>query len=208
MCQRYTDSVPLAPMVYAESFIAGDQLGESDLWYIFWAEHPRLLSWDEEAHKYVNKHPAWSDPHVTNRAAQFIIDIAQLRHHAGRKFLAYGEMMKPLTFKNDLPCIEGWWQQAGPGPEIKRLPAVMHSVWKAPDGTLGLVFANISNREQKVRFDMDLAAYGLPGASSYRLTELAKDGAAKLRRTTRENSLSMELALPALSGYILEIGAE
>jgi hypothetical protein len=69
---------------------------------------------------------------------------------AGKKFLLYGTMLrKPKTAK--ISYIPVNWHRGYSKRHWKiKLPVVMHSAWRAPDGSLGLVFYNITNKPQKI----------------------------------------------------------
>jgi len=192
---NYEEPVRVTPMALGESFTAGDQLGWFNTWPIFTPDHPR------------NMGIYWKDPEVTKKIVDFTVQIAQLRYHAGRKFLVYGEMQRPLVFDNKLPYLEGWWQKFRE-PEVRRLPAVMNSVWKAPDGTLGLVFCNISDNEHTVEFNLNLKDYNTPEAKKYSLVEREADGTEKVIKEFESTSFTEKVKMPPLTGYILEVRAE
>lgn len=196
---NYTESaVTVIPMLVGESFVAGDQLGQFNIWPIFTPDHPRQAV--------INVY--WKDPETTRRVADFVVQLVRLRYHAGQKFLVYGEMLKPLVFDDKLPLVEGWWQKFADQPEIKKFPAIMHSVWKAPDGTLGLVFVNIANNEQKTSFTIDLRDYGVADKKAYRLIERASDGTERIVETHTTASFKTQITVPALKGLILEVRPE
>jgi len=196
MVLNYKEPYKVMPMAIGESFIYGDQLGWFNIWPIFTPGHPR-----DELSVY------WEDEEARKNAVDFVRNIAQLRYHGGRKFLVYGEMLKPLTFKNELPQLEGWWQFGG-REGLRRLPAVMNSVWKAPDGTLGLVFCNITDNAHRVEFTLDLKKYGMPDAKSYVLIERNIDGTEKVVEKYDSAFFTRDIAMPALKGYILEVRPE
>ena len=96
----------LIPMLIGESFTTGDQLGWSNIWCAT-PGHPHP-DWTR-----VESYPPSSWKTIGGRMKKGVertAHIAQLRYQAGRKFLAYGEMLQPLSFENELPYIEGYWQ--------------------------------------------------------------------------------------------------
>ena len=192
---NYETPVKVTPMVIGESFTAGDQLGWFNTWPIFTPDHPR------------NMGVYWKDAEATKKVVGFTVHIAQLRYHGGRKFLVYGEMQRPLVFDNELPYLEGWWQKFKE-PEVRRLPAVMNSVWKAPDGTVGLVFCNISGDEQGVEFNMNLKDYNMPEAKRYLLVQHNVDGSEKVIEKYKSRSFKKNLTIKPLTGCILEVRPE
>ena len=192
---NYDEPVKVTPMVVGESFTAGDQLGWFNTWPIFTPGHPR------------NMGVYWKDPKATRRVADFTVHIVRLRYHAGRKFLVYGEMLKPLAFTNPLAHVKGWWQKFRKV-EIRSLPAVMHSVWKAPDGSLGIVLCNITHDEHVVKFRLDLRDYGMPEAQTYVLVERASHAVETTVATYRTRSFDTSVTMPPLRGRILELRAQ
>ena len=183
------------PMSLGESFTAGDQLGWFNHWPMFTPGHPR-----DELSIY------WEDLDLCKKYTDFTAHKAQLRYNAGQKFLVCGEMLKPLTFENELPYREGYWVREGLG--LRRLPAVMHSVWRASDGSLGLVFCNITDDEHGVEFKLNLEEYSIPKAKRYLLIEHNIDGSEEVIEKYETRSFKRKVTMPPLSGYILEVRPE
>lgn len=78
------------------------------------------------------------------------------------KYLVTGEMVEPPYFTNNPGTFTtpNWNGDAGDFV----LPVVLHSAWKAEDGTVGLVFANLSKDSTKsVSYKFNATAYGLTG---------------------------------------------
>jgi len=183
------------PMFAGESLIYGDQLGTFNVWPMFLPDHPRSelsMYWDDEAKRRKN--------------IDFLVHIARLKHNSGYKFLSLGEMRKPLTFSNQLPVQEAKQLPYFNGP--RRIPAVINAVWKAPDGTLGLVFCNVSESGQEVRYTIDVTEYGLPASAKYTLSELLEDGASRVLGTYEKPTFSRTETIPARRALLLEIKAE
>jgi len=182
------------PMPVGESFVNGDQLGWFNIWPMFFESHPR-----EELSIY------WRDQARRKRYIEFVVRIARIRHNAGFKFLVLGEMLEPLEIQNKLPEVRGNWGPAGRG--FRVMPAVIHSVWRAPDGTIGLVFCNISKSDQEVSYRFDGVRYNLPEGKKYVVTNLGVEGERVLGRydspvfTRKEEIASMD-------GLIVEIRPE
>ena len=79
-------------------------------------------------------------------------------------------MVEPPAFLNTVPTVTtpAWNVNAE---KERTFPGVLHSAWKAPDGTIGLVFANIAAKEQEVEYEFDAKRYGLPAGKNYLVTE-------------------------------------
>lgn len=183
------------PMFAGESLVHGDQLGPFNVWPMFLPSHPRT-----ELGKY------WEDEAKRKKNIDFLVHIARLKHNSGYKFLTLGEMRNPLIFSNELPILEVKQQDWPKGP--RRMPAVINAVWKAPDGTLGLVFCNVSESEQTVNYKIDLAEYGLPARGSYKVTELYENGATQMIGRYQESSFARVETIQARRGLLLEIRPE
>ena len=105
-------------------------------------------------------------------AIEYTTYLAKLRMGPAQKFVTYGEMMEPPRFLNNLPSVTTppWFKNSEKEP--RTFAAVLHSAWKAPDGTLGMVFANIADKEQEVEYEFDATRYGLPVGKKYVVTEM------------------------------------
>jgi hypothetical protein len=79
------------------------------------------------------------------------------RRKTAHEFLTYGEMLRPLDLKGDFPSIKTTWLTKHLLKEtaMVQLPSVMNSVWKAPDGKLGIILVNIDTVPHKVEFQLN-----------------------------------------------------
>jgi len=117
------------------SFINGDQLG----WFAIW----HLLIKPE-----YREELAW------------LRKLAHFRQKAAQKYLAFGELVRPPEIENALPTVSGDW-----GLGMVERPAVLRSAWKADDGSLGLVFCNISKESQRIVLRFNKEDYGFKADS-------------------------------------------
>ena len=189
------------PMPVGLSFVVGNQTGWHNNWHIFTQNHPRQL--DKEWFK--------NNEELRQKYVDFSIQTARLRYYAGKKFLAYGEMRKSLEYKHPMPHRKGIWQQLGRDKrnQHRSLPEVMNSTWKAADGSLGLVFCNISDsNDHTVEVDIDLDNYEMAKADRYVLLERLIDGSENIIQTYDKRKFSVELAIKPLTGRIYEIKTE
>jgi hypothetical protein len=107
----------------------------------------------------------WLDPNVIKDAVggPYVRRVARLRY-ALRDYLADGEMARPPQLAGDIPAVTADWQWSGEWPVTT--PALLSGAWRARDGRLALLFANVLEKEQSVELVFDGAAYGLkPGAA-------------------------------------------
>ena len=115
-------------------------------------------------------------------------------------------MREPLVFSNGMPVLEVKQQDWPKGQ--RRMPAVINAVWKAPDGTLGLVFCNVSESSQTVSYRIDLAEYGMPAHGKYTVRELQDNGASRGVGRNEESAFSRTETIPARRALLLEIEAK
>lgn len=74
-------------------------------------------------------------------------NATELRRGAGKPYLVYGQMQKPANLE-EIPIIN--WQYGGYDYEA---PAVFDCLWKAPDGRLGLILANWTDRPRRIKIN-------------------------------------------------------
>ena len=86
------------------------------------------------------------------KKAQFLRDLVWMRAKS-RKFLTYGEMLRPPRWEIPVPRVkaEKYFELGG---SIRSFlyDAVEMSLWKAPDGDIGVFIVNYSDKSQKVTF--------------------------------------------------------
>jgi hypothetical protein len=95
-------------------------------------------------------------------------------------------MVRPPKLENTLPEVSGWWWPWNPKQWTTRTvtrPAVIHSAWRASDGSIGIVFLNISERPQQIAFRFDGDQYGFAPDADLSITAL---GLNRDEKPTRE----------------------
>ena len=115
--------------------------------------------------------PGWTRIDIMDyapRIAGFIKRFMDARYRT-MKFLNVGDMMRPLEVAPSLPTVERTWRHCDTPDFV--LPVVYNSVWKAEDGAVGIVLANITDTPQTIAYRCDLAECGL-GDGPYRLTRV------------------------------------
>jgi hypothetical protein len=121
---------------------------------------------------YTTQPPGANDMAWLRRLAHFRVKVVH-------RYVGLGEMLRPPTIENDLPQISGWWWDWPEKPPwITRTvtrPAVLHSAWKASDGSVGIVFLNISEQPQQVAFHLQGVQYGFPAKADLAMTVLGLD---------------------------------
>ncbi len=95
------------------------------------------------------------DPKNREKAA-YLRDLAQHRL-AAAKFMHLGELLGELKPLNDVPEVEVTWGRGWGAKPVHqaRLPAVMATLWRAPDGQLAVAVTNWDDRPHLFRFRLD-----------------------------------------------------
>ncbi len=107
--------------------------------------------------------PSWTRIDILDyapRVAAFIKKTMNARYRT-LDYLNFGDMMRPLVVTTPLEKVTRIWR-LNDTPE-HTLPVVLNSVWKAPDGSLGIVLFNITDQPQTIDYRSDLAECGLKG---------------------------------------------
>lgn len=107
----------------------------------------------------------------------YLRQLVRLRH-AALKYVVYGEIMGELEPGNDVGTVTGPWHNWQGQSVPATLPAVMGTVWKGSDGTLGLLIANISDQLQRFDLDVDPSEFGPVAGEGdcLLLTDISKEG--------------------------------
>ncbi len=141
-------------------------------------------------------------------------DLAQAWHQVGRKFLAGGRgietalvtdfsqagkaavAVKAAPYKIGLKDVKGdkfFWQG----------PAVPGSTWEAIDGTIGLTFANVSDKDQKLSVQIDPAILKSKYNTIWQTWPLPARKIGKL-----DSKKVLDFTVPCDRGLILEIRSD
>lgn len=113
--------------------------------------------------------PGWTRLDIVQyspKVAEYIRSMMRARYR-NMKFLNTGQMMRPLTVTSELPTVTNIWTTCDT-PEVTQ-PVILNSTWKASDGTIGIVMANITDQPQTIQYRFDIAETGLAG-DQWRLT--------------------------------------
>ena len=100
---------------------------------VFRMKNAQMLAWGTQV--------GWLDDQMLGVRDQETAYFSRLARAfvAGRKWLLYGRMLRPGRVVGDVPTLTGEWH---PG-QTATMPAIVHSAWESPGGSLGLVFTNI-----------------------------------------------------------------
>jgi hypothetical protein len=150
----------------------------------------------------------WFDPNILNLEspeAKYLKSLCKtLEKEAVKKFLFFGEMLRPPKLEGDNPILSASWSENQKDTEM---PAVSHSAWKAEDGTLGLVFTNMDNSAHTISYIVDIKQYKLPQTKKYSVKIIDGVGAGKVK-SYNSGSIVRTEKMPARSVLVLEIKAD
>ncbi len=122
----------------------------------FFAEVARAVVWGLQPTVANLRTKHTTDPEFAELYA-FLVQTARF-YHAHRNFLFDGDMLNPgllKTGKVEVDFLSRFIFTAEGKQRVfrKAMPALLHSVWKAPDGPVGLVVANYSRENQDFTFE-------------------------------------------------------
>ena len=145
------------------------------------------------------------------KAANYLKRLGKARRSA-KKFLLYGEMLPPPKLEKELPTITAEWWATGSGavtfsPTVTS-PVVLYSAWRAPDGTIGLTFTNITETSQTVSYSLDLKEYGLAEKGEYTACRVESDGKLTKLSDYQSSNISRSETLEPYSALVLQIAGK
>lgn len=144
--------------------------------------------------------PGWMPIDLSPGRGGYLRDVARVRH-ARRQFFQFGELVGELKPRTDPGTTTGGWKNVkrdGSGATPVTLPAVMSTIWKSPDGDLGLAIANLSEEERSFSYKVKPSDYGvnLPEGGRWKLVQTNSDGESELPKTTQEELERVERLKP------------
>ena len=167
---KHTTGLPLV-MRNAQMFVWGEQLG----WF-----NPNVIDLPSEEAEYIK------------------LLAKTLTNESAKKYLFYGEMVRPFQLYGDYPTLEAKWSG---NQQDTKMPAVMHSVWKSEDGSLGLVFTNMDTTSYTVNYELNVGDYLIESSKDYILRSV--DG--KVIGEYNSSLINRTEKIPARSAIILEL---
>ena len=125
--------------------------------------------------------------------------VGYYKQPEARKFLVYGQLLRPLTFKEPavMPMLR--WSASGPNQAAGagKFPALMSGVFRSEDSDLGIFVVNASGDELSFRADLDPRSYGLAEGSSVDVSMIAPQGESEQVGTRTTPDLILNGSLPA-----------
>ena len=126
------------------------------------------------------------------KEAEFLRNLARCRRF-GHKYLLYGKFEGLLDLRGDNPHLKGEASGSFSGTYEIDLPSVLGSAWRAEDGTLGIVLANMSDEAHEVE---------APVNNGWKIETFGPEG---LISTTTSTSAAQKVNVPARSALILAV---
>jgi hypothetical protein len=99
--------------------------------------------------------------------------VAYYRQEVAKKFLCYGQLMRPLAFKEPDPMPRVSY--AADGQTIEQ-PALLSGVFRSQDGELGIFIVNMGGSEVSFLTEVDLARAGMPVPMAVDVESISPEG--------------------------------
>jgi len=99
--------------------------------------------------------------------------VGYYKQDTAKKFLVYGQLLRPLTFSAPSPMPMPAYGRSG------RFPALMSGVFRSDDGELGVFIVNAGTRDLEYETKLDPTQYGMAGDAAINVESIASDGASR-----------------------------
>lgn len=146
----------------------------------------------------------WAGQHAPEEMPEifaFEREVARARA-AGSDYLALGEMLRPPVLSGSSARVKTTWRNFASEIPID-WPAVQGSLWRAPDGSLGLALVNLDAAAQTVTFQVPRSA-GRLGTGSVKLRAIYPAGLFP-DRALSGSVLTQAITLPPHSAAMLSL---
>ena len=143
------------------------------------------------------------DPAANPVNARFERECARARY-AASDYLALGEMLRDPVLTGNFPRYKTVWTNFSTDIPVD-WPSVKGSLWKAPDGSLGLALVNLNTATQKVTFTISRRDSGI-GAAPVLVSDLYPLGMCP-DILLPAGTLTSTVTLPAQSAVMLVLRA-
>ena len=146
---------------------------------------------------------------VDTEKADFLAQMAMARTGYANKYLAYGEMIRPLAI--DVPEVNMDWFHFNSPPDSMEyqefgthtVPTVIQSAWRYMQESCGFFFVNISVQPITITVDVDPDALDIIHSSPLHALHVTVQGSTDLGELVGVTTLT--LSIPARSAALLEI---
>ncbi|WP_309120553.1 DUF6259 domain-containing protein [Paenibacillus sp.] len=162
---------------------------------------------DPEEHYYIFEPRGYA---LSPERARYLGALARMRVGPGNKYLAYGKMLRPLSFERETAALDWFHYNCDKNfPEynesgVYEADAVVHSAWQYREESAAFFFANVTEEARNVSFELDMKRYRLPGAS-YRVRRFDGDAIEDGGEIAADGAKAMRLTIPPKRVVILEV---
>jgi hypothetical protein len=115
--------------------------------------------------------------------------LGYYRQGEAKKFLVYGQLLRPLEFREPVVMLD--YKHGA------RFPALASGVFRADDGDLGIFLVNASRQPQRYETELDPTRYGLNEGVVLIVDTIAPDGTRKPVHHRNRGVVSLQGSLPA-----------
>ena len=136
---------------------------------LVWGQIPTYVYWP----------PGYNAP-LNPAAFSFLQKIVNARVTFARKYVVTGLMLPPPVVQS--PTFTATYFIGGSGnlSSSKDFPAVQLAAWKAPDGDVGIVFANTDKKSVQIQLPVNFKRLSLDGKQIYTACLLRASGGVEL----------------------------
>ncbi len=142
---------------------------------------------------------------------KFVVDY--YKQETSKNFLAYGQLMRPLTFiaPNPMPMLAYTRRHGTTGEEqlpSGGFPALMSGVFRAENGELGIFAVNASEADLSFTANLNLAQYGIADGMFVSVDQFTSEGASKAILKKSTGVLPLTGLLPAHHITMFQVKSE
>ena len=139
---------------------------------------------------------SFQNPSHKGRLSFLKLIVDYYKQHRSRKFLAYGQLLRPLTFTEPAPMPILTYASADKK-STSQFPALMSGVFRDEDSALGIFVANASGKNLAFSADLELSQYGFPDGAIAQVHQIDPDGTSEPISGQTKNVLTLSDTLPA-----------
>ena len=121
--------------------------------------------------------------------------VGYYRQDRAKKFLVYGQLMRPLDFAAPSPMPTQTYT-AMYEPNESQFPVLMSGVFRADDGSLGVFVVNAGEKEVRFKAEMELSRYELPANAIVDVAAVTPNGTSKEVLRNVKNVVPLTGSLP------------
>ena len=111
--------------------------------------------------------------------------VGYYRQEQTKKFLCYGQLLRPLTISTEMLDYKGG-----------KFPALMSGVFQSEDGELGVFIVNASDQQLKLNTQMNLTRYGIKAEATMQVSTITPEGKTKQLHAHATGTVRFNLDIP------------